>query len=152
MAPTKTRTPIGAVAVMLLLLTVGVGCTDGDRSPHTTTASTSTQPDTTTTQTLRATADEAFAKSNDALQRGGQREQWTVLKSYAEPTCASILDNLITQFSSGTESREPSTIVSLTETGDRGVVVSKTATGSPETMHWVRQGGTWKFTCEGMFG
>ncbi|MET9199032.1 hypothetical protein [Gordonia sp. NPDC003585] len=102
---------------------------------------------------LRQTATRAVAESDAAARTRGQRAGWEAIKPYAEPACASMLDGLYAAFGSSSDDKYegPTAIVSVTEDGDRGTVVTKTGTDEPETMHWIRRAGVWRFTCEGIF-
>ncbi len=105
---------------------------------------------------LRETAVKAMSESDAATQAGDEAAGWKVLKRYAEPACAAMLESFVAAFGSGEDSNEdadsdPTTVVSATENGNRGVVVTKTGNGDPETMHWIRREGVWRFTCEGIF-
>ena len=77
---------------------------------------------------------------------------------YADPGCAAILTGFVDAFgdmadtTTTTSATEPTRIESVTEDGDRGTVVTRTGASAPETTHWVRIDGRWRFTCKGMFG
>lgn len=149
---------LGAAVIVLLVVVAGlVGYLVGtgqDRHEANTTAPPIPAAPGTKQLSLRETATKALAESDTAQRQGGAKASWQAFRQYAEPACASMIDGMYAAFGALSDDDEPSgptSIVSVTENGDRGVVVTKTGTDEPETLHWIRRQGVWRFTCEGIF-
>lgn len=149
---------LGAAVIILLVVVAGlVGYLVGtgqDKQEANTAAPPIPAAPGTKQLSLRETATKALAESDTAQRQGGAQASWQAYRQYAEPVCASMIDGMYAAFGASSDDDEPSgptSIVSVTENGDRGVVVTKTGTDEPETLHWIRRQGVWRFTCEGFF-
>ncbi|PVY34065.1 hypothetical protein C7458_101471 [Williamsia muralis] len=77
-----------------------------------------------------------------------------LLDKYSVPACGAIISGFSDAFGGGELSGDytPSTIVSVTQQGDKGTAVTReNGDGEDETIHWLYDGATWRFTCEGVF-
>lgn len=151
-----------ALAAASALLIAGCGTDDGDAKETVTVtsspASTATVPGKALTpekskaRDLRSTA-ENFARDGLESETTGSPTFKEMMDIYAVPMCGEILNGFADAFGPG-ESDGDFTIadvVSVVEDGDRGTIVTREPGGEDETTHWLFDGTSWRFTCEGLF-
>ena len=145
---------LGAAVVALLIAVAGlVGylIADQDNQPAAAPApASSTTTAVAKPVTLRHTVQQMAA---DADRHPDSTRAWTAMKRYAEPACAAVIDSFINGFggSDSADSHGKTTIVSVTETGNRGTSTTRTGNDTNDTLHWLRRDNVWRFTCEGIF-
>lgn len=153
---TRTITLVLAVIAAVLLVAVAgmLALVLNDRTNDL--AGAATQSTVTSTATdgmsLREAAQGLIAESTAAVKRGGHKAGLRAVEEHAVPECADLIKGLIiggTRDIPTDDLTGPSTLVSVTESGDRGTTVIR-ADGEDETRHWDRSGGVWRLTCEGL--
>lgn len=153
---------LAAGFVMLLIVVAGlVGyiVADGSEPPRAVTSPSSTAgvspvfPLEEPMPTLQSVVDKFFAEVSVNESSPNYLSQFReIMNTYAVPACASVLIGYAEAFAGAEAVDEgPPNPVSVNQTGTTGTSVEHTADGSEDVLHWTFAGGSWKFTCQGLF-
>lgn len=153
----RTIWGLAALAAVALLIVAGLvgyiaADRDGEPTPPTAVASTPTPPTPKRIPDLRQTV-EKFIRDGEDSESVGSPTFHELMNTYAVPACGAIVIGLSDAFG-GVSEIDPATttiIDSVVQRETTGTSITHEGDRDPETLQWVFDGTSWRFTCEGVF-